>query len=151
VLRRNPFANTRFYAEISFFILFNLAAFPVVWVTAYVLGERLLPNLLPSQLAFAIGHGCGVAVPALINFVLHKMITFRGTEQPSHAQYFQALPIPLSRPRVGNGNGSLQRICKLVALEASGRESKTEINKRPGQIAACAALSRDRVRIEYNF
>jgi putative flippase GtrA len=66
-------------AEISFFALFNLAAFPVVWVTAYVLGERVLPGLLPSQLALAIGHGCGVAIPALINFVLHKMITFRST------------------------------------------------------------------------
>jgi putative flippase GtrA len=65
-------------AEISFFVLFNLAAFPVVWAIAYVLGERLLPGLLPRQLALALGHGFAVAVPGLVNFVLHKSITFRG-------------------------------------------------------------------------
>jgi len=74
-----PYSQGTVVAEISFFVLLNVVAFPVVWVTAYVLGERLLPGLLPSQLALAIGHACGVALPALLNFVLHKMITFRGT------------------------------------------------------------------------
>jgi putative flippase GtrA len=73
-----PFSQRTVAAEISFFVLFNLAAFPVVWVIAFVLGERLLPGLLPRQLALALGHGCAVAVPALLNFVLHKSITFRG-------------------------------------------------------------------------
>jgi putative flippase GtrA len=73
-----PYSRRPVAAEISFFVLFNLAAFPVVWVIAYVLGERLLPELLPRQLALALGHGCAVAVPALLNFVLHKSITFRG-------------------------------------------------------------------------
>jgi len=73
-----PYSQRPVTAEMSFFILFNLAAFPVVWVIAYMLGERLLPGLLPRQLALALGHGCGVAVPALVNFVLHKFITFRG-------------------------------------------------------------------------
>jgi hypothetical protein len=38
--------------------------------------ERLLPGLLPRQLALTLGHGFAVAVPALVNFVLQ--ITFRG-------------------------------------------------------------------------
>jgi len=73
-----PYSRRPVAAEMSFFVLFNLAAFPVVWATAYVLGERLLPGLLPRQLALALGHGCAVVVPALVNFVLHKFITFRG-------------------------------------------------------------------------
>jgi putative flippase GtrA len=73
-----PYSRRPLASEMSFFVLFNLMAFPVVWVVAYVLGERLLPGLLPRQLALALGHGCAVAVPALINFVLHKAITFRG-------------------------------------------------------------------------
>jgi len=73
-----PYSQRPLAAEMSFFVLFNLTAFPVVWAIAYVLGERLLPSLLPRQLALALGHGCAVAVPALVNFVLHKLITFRG-------------------------------------------------------------------------
>jgi putative flippase GtrA len=73
-----PYSRRPVAAEMSFFVLFNLAAFPVVWAIAYLLGERLLPDLLPRQLALALGHGCAVAVPALVNFVLHKFITFRG-------------------------------------------------------------------------
>jgi len=73
-----PYSRRPVAAEMSFFVLFNLAAFPVVWAIAYVLGERLLPSLLPRQFALALGHGCAVAAPALVNFVLHKAITFRG-------------------------------------------------------------------------
>jgi putative flippase GtrA len=73
-----PYSRRPVAAEMSFFVLFNLAAFPVVWAIAYVLGERFLPGLLPRQFALALGHGCAVAVPALVNFVLHKSITFRG-------------------------------------------------------------------------
>src|SRR5262249_56828281 len=53
-----PYSQRPAAAEISFFVLFNLAAFPVVWAIAYLLGERLLPGLLPRQLALAPGHGC---------------------------------------------------------------------------------------------
>ena len=73
-----PYSQRTVAAEVSFFVLFNLAAFPVVWVIAYLLGERFLPGLMPRQLALALGHGCAVAIPALVNFVLHKFITFRG-------------------------------------------------------------------------
>jgi putative flippase GtrA len=73
-----PYSRRPLAGEMSYFVLFNLAAFPVVWAIAYLLGERLLPGLLPRQLALALGHGCAVAVPALVNFVLHKSITFRG-------------------------------------------------------------------------
>ena len=73
-----PYSQRPLAAEMSFFMLFNLAAFPIVWATAYLLGERLLPGVLPRQFALALGHGCAVVVPALVNFVLHKSITFRG-------------------------------------------------------------------------
>jgi putative flippase GtrA len=73
-----PYSRRPVAAEMSFFVLFNLAAFPLVWVIAYLLGEQFLPGLLPRQLALALGHGCAVVVPALVNFVLHKFITFRG-------------------------------------------------------------------------
>jgi putative flippase GtrA len=73
-----PYSRRPLAAEMSFFVLFNLAAFPIVWAAAYLLGERVLPGLLPRQFALALGHGCAVAVPALMNFVLHKSITFRG-------------------------------------------------------------------------
>src|ERR1700739_228358 len=59
-----PYSRRALAAEMSFFVLFNLAAFPVVWTIAYLLGERILPGVLPRQLALALGHGCAVAVPA---------------------------------------------------------------------------------------
>jgi putative flippase GtrA len=71
-----PYSQRPVGAEMSFFVLFNVLAFPLVWVIAYALGERLLSGLLPRQLA--LGHGLAVAVPGLVNFVLHKFITFRG-------------------------------------------------------------------------
>ncbi|MBV8753810.1 MAG: GtrA family protein [Hyphomicrobiales bacterium] len=73
-----PYSRRPLVAEMSYFVLFNLVAFPVVWAIAYLLGERILPGVLPRQFALAFGHGCAVAVPALVNFVLHKSITFRG-------------------------------------------------------------------------
>jgi putative flippase GtrA len=73
-----PYSRRPLAAEMSFFVLFNIAAFPFVWVAAYVLGELVFAQLLPRQLALALGHGCGVALPVFVNFVLHKSITFRG-------------------------------------------------------------------------
>jgi putative flippase GtrA len=73
-----PYGRRPLVAEMSFFVLFNVAAFPFVWVAAYVLGQLVLPQFLPRQLALALGHGCAVALPAFVNFVLHKSITFRG-------------------------------------------------------------------------
>ena len=73
-----PYSRRPLAAEMSFFVLFNGAAFPVVWITAYVLGERIFPGVLPRQPALALAHACAVALPVLVNFVLHKSITFRG-------------------------------------------------------------------------
>jgi putative flippase GtrA len=73
-----PYSRRPLAAEMSFFVLFNAAAFPFVWVAAYVLGELVFAQFLPRQLALALGHGCGVALPVFVNFVLHKSITFRG-------------------------------------------------------------------------
>ena len=73
-----PYSRRPLAAEISFFVLFNVAAFPFVWAAAYVLGELVFAQFLPRQFALALGHGCGVALPVFVNFVLHKSITFRG-------------------------------------------------------------------------
>lgn len=73
-----PYSRRPVAAEVSFFVLFNVAAFPFVWVAAYVLGEQVFPGFMPRQLALALGHGCAVALPVLVTFVLHKSITFRG-------------------------------------------------------------------------
>jgi putative flippase GtrA len=73
-----PYSRRPLATEMSFFVLFNVAAFPFVWVVAYVLGELVFPGFLPRQIALALGHGCGVVLPVLVNFVLHKSITFRG-------------------------------------------------------------------------
>jgi putative flippase GtrA len=73
-----PYSRRPLAAEMSFFVLFNVAAFPFVWVAAYVLGQLIFPQFFPPQIALALGHGCAVALPVLVNFVLHKSITFRG-------------------------------------------------------------------------
>ncbi len=73
-----PHSQRPLAAEISFFVLFNGAAFPFVWVAAYVLGEWVFSAWMPRELALALGHGCGVALPVLVTFVLHRSVTFRG-------------------------------------------------------------------------
>jgi putative flippase GtrA len=65
-------------AELFYFFLINIAAFPVVWAAAYVLGEWVLSRWLPSHTAFALAHGFAILLPVFVNFVLHKYVTFRG-------------------------------------------------------------------------
>ena len=55
----------------------NIAAFPVVWAVAYLLGEWVLVNYLQRQLALALAHGFAITLPVFANYALHKLITFR--------------------------------------------------------------------------
>ena len=73
-----PYGDRPVNAELFFFFLFNIVAFPFVWIAAYVLGEWLLPRWLPSSAALALGHGIALTLPVFVNFFLHKFVTFRG-------------------------------------------------------------------------
>jgi putative flippase GtrA len=72
-----PFSARPLNFEMSFFFLVNIAAFPVVWVVAYVLGEWVLIRYLRPQLALALAHGFAITLPVFANYALHKLITFR--------------------------------------------------------------------------
>jgi putative flippase GtrA len=72
-----PLSTQPLRNELSFFVIFNVAAFPVVWVAAYWLGEHVLPGLMPRGVTLALGHAIALAIPVFVNFALHKFITFR--------------------------------------------------------------------------
>jgi len=73
-----PYSRRALNFEMSVFFLVNIAAFPVVWAVAYLLGEWLLVDYLPRQMALAIAHGFAITLPVFVNYALHKLITFRG-------------------------------------------------------------------------
>ena len=63
--------------EVRYFVFFNLAAFPLVWGTAVVLAEQVLPALGLQWHVREIAHGIAIALPLVVNYYLHKFITFR--------------------------------------------------------------------------
>ena len=73
-----PYSQRSLNFEVSFFFLVNIAAFPVVWAVAYVLGEWLLVDYFPRQVALALAHGFAITLPVFVNYALHKLVTFRG-------------------------------------------------------------------------
>jgi putative flippase GtrA len=73
-----PFSERSVGFELGLFFAVNIAAFPLVWAVAYVLGEWVLRSWLPRDPAFALAHGTAITLPVLVNFVIHKFITFRG-------------------------------------------------------------------------
>jgi len=60
------------------FAAVNVVSFAMVWVVSMLLGDLLLPKMLPLDWAQALGHGVGVLSPAAVNFLLHRNFTFRG-------------------------------------------------------------------------
>jgi putative flippase GtrA len=73
-----PYSRRSLNFEMFFFFLVNIAAFPVVWAVAYVLGERVLAPLIPREPALALAHGFAITLPVFANYALHKLVTFRG-------------------------------------------------------------------------
>ena|ERR1044072_1621920 len=73
-----PYSQRSLNFEMSFFVLVNIAAFPVVWIVAYVLGEWILARYLERPVALALAHGFAITLPVLVNYALHKLVTFRG-------------------------------------------------------------------------
>lgn len=72
-----PYSKRSLSFEMSFFFLVNIAAFPFVWIVAYVLGEWIFTSWLSRPSALALGHGIAIVLPVFANFALHKLITFR--------------------------------------------------------------------------
>lgn len=73
-----PYSARSLNFEMSVFFLVNIAAFPFVWIIAYALGEWVLADRMPRELALALSHGFAITLPVFVNFALHKFITFRG-------------------------------------------------------------------------
>lgn len=72
-----PQSSRPMHQELTLFTIVNIAAFPFVIVISIVLGRYVLTGFLPSEWAHAIGHGIGVLSPVLVNFAVHKLITFK--------------------------------------------------------------------------
>jgi putative flippase GtrA len=72
-----PYSDRPLSAQLFIFFAINIAAFPVVWLAAYVLGEWVLRHWMSRDLAYAFAHGFAIALPVFVSFILHKYITFR--------------------------------------------------------------------------
>lgn len=68
-------------AEIRWFVFFNLAAFPLVWGASMVLAEYLIPRIGISWHPREIAHAIAISLPLILNFYLHKFVTFREEEE----------------------------------------------------------------------
>lgn len=62
--------------EMAWFFLFNLLAFPVVWVASILLREHLFGRWLAAPVAEALAHGIAILLPVFVNFAAHKLVTF---------------------------------------------------------------------------
>jgi putative flippase GtrA len=67
--------------QLASYILINLAGLPLIWWISIMLGEKLLPQFMPSETAKALGNGIGILSPVFINFILHKFITFQTSQR----------------------------------------------------------------------
>lgn len=67
--------------EMIIFTIVNAASFPVVVGISFFLGTFVLPKFLSLEIAKALGHGVGVLSPVFVNFVAHKLITFKSLDE----------------------------------------------------------------------
>ena len=75
-----PASGKRLRVEMSWFFLFNALAFPLVLGASFVLNAYVLGRWLPQKLSETGAHGIAIMLPVFVNFVAHKLVTFRGTE-----------------------------------------------------------------------
>jgi putative flippase GtrA len=64
-------------SEVRWFVLFNVAAFPLVWWASVLLAEQVMPSLGILWHPREIAHAIAISLPLVLNFYLHKFITFR--------------------------------------------------------------------------
>jgi putative flippase GtrA len=62
--------------EMTWFLVFNLIAFPVVLVSAWLLRDFVFARVLAPALAETAAHGCAILVPVVFNFAAHRLVTF---------------------------------------------------------------------------
>jgi len=72
-----PESGRELRTEINYFVLFNVAAFPLVWGASMYLAEVALPAFGITWHPREIGHAIAISLPLILNFYLHKFITFR--------------------------------------------------------------------------
>lgn len=63
--------------ELSYFLVFNLIGFCVVWAASIGLADYLFPTLGLHWHPRALAHAIAIALPLVFNFLLHKFVTFR--------------------------------------------------------------------------
>ena len=63
--------------EIRYFVFFNLLAFPVVLGISVFLTEYFMPRYDFQWHPRELAHGIAIALPVVVNFYLHKFVTFR--------------------------------------------------------------------------
>jgi putative flippase GtrA len=62
--------------EMSWFLLFNLIAFPIIIGGSVLLRDYVFGHVLPPALAEAAAHGVAIMIPVVFNFAAHQLVTF---------------------------------------------------------------------------
>ena len=62
--------------EMSWFLIFNLIAFPIIVGGAVLLRDYVFGHVLPADLAEAAAHGVAIMIPVVFNFAAHQLVTF---------------------------------------------------------------------------
>lgn len=78
-----PESGRELRGEIQYFVLFNIAAFPLVWGASVFLAEYAMPTAGFSWHPREIAHAIAISLPLVLNFYLHKFVTFRPKELSS--------------------------------------------------------------------
>jgi len=75
-----PHSDRSLRGQIAWFLVFNLAALPIVIGASILLRRYVFGLFLPEAPAEALAHGVSILLPVLINFVAHKLVTFARRE-----------------------------------------------------------------------
>lgn len=71
-----PRSDRSLRGQIAWFLVFNLAALPVVIGASILLKRYVFGPFLAEGPAEALAHGISILLPVLVNFVAHKLVTF---------------------------------------------------------------------------
>ncbi len=75
-----PASGQALGAEVRYFVFFNVAAFPLVWGASVALAECLMPSVGFVWHPREVAHAIAIALPLVLNFFLHKFVTFKPKE-----------------------------------------------------------------------
>jgi len=62
--------------EMTWFLIFNLIAFPIIVGGAMLLRDHVFGRFLPEALAEAASHAVSILIPVVVNFAAHRLVTF---------------------------------------------------------------------------